>query len=276
MCLTNKLKSAMNILSFLFPEKNNPGKIGMVLSGGGVRGIAHLGVLKALNEKGIFPEILSGVSAGALAGIFYADGYHPEEIFEIFNKTSIFHFTKITIPNKGFLKMDKVSKILKEYIKAKTFEDLKIPLYVAVSNLSEGKVEYFNQGELINRIIASASIPVVFNPVLIQGKTYVDGGVFDNLPVYPIKDKCDFIIASHTNPLSKEVKLTNMLEIAERTFHLAIGSSVQDNSRLCDLFIEPDKLINYGMLKLENAKEIFNIGYDFTAKMLANKTSLNL
>jgi len=258
----------MNILSFLFPYKNKPKKIGLVLSGGGVRGIAHLGVLKALNEKGIFPEYISGVSAGAIAGVFYADGYSPDEIFEIFNQTSIFHFAKLSIPNKGFLSLNKVSKILHEYIQAKNFEDLKTPLYVAASNLNEGKIEYFHKGELINKVIASASIPIIFKPTIINGKTYVDGGIFDNLPVSPIRNQCKFIFASHVNPLSKEEKIDSLFDIAERTFHLAIGSSVQDNSEMCDLFIEPSDLKNYSLLKLENAKEIYDLGYDFTIKIL--------
>lgn len=266
----------MNILSFLFPGINKPSKIGIVLSGGGVRGIAHLGVLKALNEKEIFPDIISGVSAGAIAGAFYADGYHPDEIFEIFHRTSIFHFARIAIPKKGFLQMDKVSHVLSEYLRAKTFEDLKIPLYVTATNLSDGIVEYFHQGELIQKIIASASIPVIFRPTIINNKTYVDGGVFDNLPVSPIRKECDFVIASHVNPLSKDKALDNMLDIAERTFHLAIGSSVQDNSKQCDLFIEPEKLIKFSLLKLENAKEIFNIGYDYTLTLLEKNPSLNL
>ena len=263
----------MNLLSFLFPKKSKLNKTGIVLSGGGVRGIAHLGVLKALNEKGIFPELISGVSAGAIAGVFYADGYNPDEIFEIFNHTSIFHFAKISIPNKGFLSLNKVSKILDEYIRAKNFEDLKIPLYVAASNLNEGKVEYFHQGELINKIIASASIPIIFKPTIINGKTYVDGGIFDNLPISPIRNQCKFLIASHVNPLSKEEIIDSLFDIAVRTFHLAIGSSVQDNSKMCDLFLEPNKLINYSLLKLENAQAIYDIGYDFTMKILEKNKS---
>ena len=258
----------MNILSFLFPEKQAPKKIGIVLSGGGVRGIAHLGVLKALNEREIFPKIISGVSAGAIVGAFYADGYRPDEIFEIFNKTNIFHFTKITIPQKGFLSLEKVSRVLDEHIRAKTFNDLKIPLYVAASNLNDGQIEYFNTGSIVEKIIASASIPVLFKPTIIKNKTYVDGGVFDNLPVAPIIEKSDFIIASHVNPLTKEENLDSMFDIAERTFHLAVGSSVQDNRKHCNLFIEPDNLKGYGILKLEKAEEVYNIGYRYTLQLL--------
>ncbi|MBI9054648.1 MAG: patatin-like phospholipase family protein [Bacteroidales bacterium] len=258
----------MNLIKTFFSSKLKPAKVGIALSGGGVRGIAHLGVLKALNEKNIFPEIVSGVSAGALAGIFYCDGYLPDEILDIFNKTSLFNFAKLTIPRKGFMSMKKVHEILKNNIRAKTFSDLKIPFHVTTSNLSDGKVEYFSKGSIIDKVIASASIPVLFKPVNINGNIYVDGGIFDNLPINPLKGKCDKIIASHVNPLGKEVDLDGILDVAERTFHLAIASSVHENSKHCNLFIEPKDLINYSLLKLENIDEIFQIGYDSTIKIL--------
>jgi len=263
----------MKLLSFLRSKKKEATKIGLVLSGGGVRGIAHLGVLKALNEKGIFPDYISGVSAGGLVGVFYADGYKPDDIFEIFNNSNIFDFTKAAIPRKGFMSLDKVKEILHESIWAKDFKDHKTPLFVAASNLNEGKIEYFDKGKLIDPILASISIPVLFKPTMINNKTYVDGGVFDNLPISPIKNKCSILIGSHVNPQKEENDLDSMISIAERTFHVAIGSSVQENSKDCDLYIEPPELINFGMFKLDKAKEIYDIGYQATKDMLS-KTRL--
>jgi NTE family protein len=253
-------------------KKSHKEKIGISLSGGGVRGIAHLGVLKALNEHDIFPEIVAGVSAGALAGVFYCDGYKPDEIFKIFDQTSLFKFAKLGIPKKGFLSMKKVEKILNENLSAKSFQDLKIPLSVATSNLTDGKVEYFEKGSLIDKIIASASIPVLFNPVIIENKLYVDGGIFDNLPIKPLQNKCDKIIASHVNPLTKDENIDSMLDVAERTFHLAIASSVQENSKKCNLFIELPELRKYSLLKLENINEIFSIAYQSTIEILKSKS----
>jgi NTE family protein len=263
----------MKLLSFLLPKKNEINKIGLVLSGGGVRGIAHLGVLKALNEGDIFPDYISGVSAGALAGVFYSDGYKPDEIFEIFYNSKVFDFTRAAIPRKGFMSLEKTKEILRDSIWAKDFKDLKTPLFVAASNLNDGKIDYFDKGELMDPILASISIPVLFKPTMINNKTYVDGGVFDNLPTSPIKDKCSILIGSHVNPQKEENDLESIISIAERTFHLAIGSSVQENSKDCDIFIEPPELRNYGMFKLDHAKEIYNIGYQAT-KDLLSKTHL--
>lgn len=259
----------MNLVSKFF-HSNKEYKIGISLSGGGVRGFAHLGILKALNEKGIYPDVISGTSAGALAGIFYADGYSPQESYDIFYQNSIFKFTEVGIPNKGFLSIEKVSKILKKHIKAKTFEELEKPLYVAASNLNDGKVEYFSTGSIIDKVVASASIPVLFKPQTINNKTFVDGGVFDNLPIEPIKDKCDKLIGSYVNPVGRQDKLESILQIAERTFHLTVGSSLSGKAKLCDLFIEPEELRNYGILSLSKGQEIFDIGYAEARKLLEN------
>ncbi|MFP4025213.1 MAG: patatin-like phospholipase family protein [Thiohalospira sp.] len=264
----------MGFISNMFQKPNNKKyNTGIALSGGGVRGFAHLGVLKALNEKDIYPEIISGTSAGALAGIFYADGFSPEESFEIFYDNSLFHFTEISIPDKGFLSMEKVTKILKKTIKANTFEELKIPLYVAASNLNDGKVEYFHQGKIIDKVIASASIPVVFKPQIINGKTFVDGGVFDNLPIEPIKNQCKKLIGSHVNPLGKEENLDSILKIAERAFHLSVGAKLEEKKKICNLFIEADELREYGILGLDKGREIFEAGYKITQKILKENSS---
>src|SRR6056297_715439 len=259
----------MGLISDVFQKSNSlKYDIGIALSGGGVRGFAHLGVLKALNEKGIYPEIISGTSAGALAGIFYADGYSPEESFEIFYHNSLFHFTQLSIPNKGLLSMEKVSKILKKTIRAKTFEELEIPLYVAASNLNDGEIKYFYQGSIIDKVVASASIPVLFKPQIIDGKTFVDGGVFDNMPIDPIKDQCKKLIGSHVNPLGKEENLDSIMKIAERTFHLSVGAQLAQKKKICSLFIEAEELRDYGMLGLEKGREIFEAGYKITRKIL--------
>src|SRR6056297_1629887 len=201
----------MSLISNVFQKSNNQKyDIGIALSGGGVRGFAHLGVLKALNEKGIYPVIIAETSAGALAGIFYADGYSPEESFEIFYHNSLFHFAQLSIPNKGLLSMEKVSKILKKTIRAKTFEELEIPLYVAAANLNDGEIEYYHQGSIIDKVIASASIPVLFKPEIIDGNTFVDGGVFDNLLLEPVKDQYKKLSGAHVTPTGKEKNLDSI------------------------------------------------------------------
>ncbi|HEY5469121.1 MAG TPA: patatin-like phospholipase family protein [Bacteroidales bacterium] len=243
-------------------------KIGLVLSGGGARGFAHLGVMQALNDAGIFPDVISGTSAGALAGVLYADGNTPKEIHKIMNSGSRLDFMRPTLPREGLLQIGGVTKILKTYLHAKTFEELKIPLYVTATDLNNGKAVYFSKGELVNPIIASASIPVLFQPVIINGICYVDGGVLDNLPLRPIENKCNFLIGSFVNPVGYMEKISGLISIAERTFMLSMSKEITEKAKRFDLFIAPLKLGTYGILDPEKAEELFSIGYRATKAKL--------
>jgi len=239
-------------------------KTGLVLSGGGARGFAHLGVIQALNESGIYPDIVSGTSAGAIAGVLYCDGYSPREIFNIMKASSRLNYMKPTVPRDGLLQISGIIKILESHLRAKTFEDLKIPLYVSATNINNGKIFYFSKGEVLNRVIASASIPVLFNPVVINNNYYVDGGVLDNLPIRPIEDKCHFIIGSFVNPTAYEEHITGLIKIAVRSFMLSMSKEVLEKSKKFDLFIAPIELKDFSILDPEKAEAVFHIGYEAT------------
>jgi NTE family protein len=243
-------------------------KIGLVLSGGGARGFAHLGVIQALNEYGIFPDVICGTSAGAIAGVLYADGYSPKEILKITNSNSRLNFVRPTVPRDGLLQIAGVIRILKNNLHAKTFEELKIPLFVTATDLNNGRVDYFSSGDLINPVIASASIPVLFKPVVIDNKHYVDGGVLDNLPIKPIENKCRFIIGSFVNPTGYQENVTNLINIAERSFLLSMSKEVTEKAKKFNLFIAPLELCNYKILDPDKADELFMIGFNATIKKL--------
>ena len=243
-------------------------KTGLVLSGGGARGFAHLGVLQALNDSGIYPDVISGTSAGALVGVLYADGYSPKEILNMMNSTSRLHYIRPTVPREGLLQISGIIQILKDNLRAKKFEDLKIPLYVTATDLNNGKIVYFSEGELLNPVIASASIPVLFKPVMINKIQYVDGGVMDNMPIRPIENKCNFIIGSYVNPTGYEETVTSLVQIAERTFMLSMSREVLEKVKKIDLFIAPIELKNYKILDPQKAVEVFDIGYKATKEKL--------
>lgn len=241
---------------------------GIVLSGGGARGFAHLGVLQALNEAGFFPDVISGTSAGALAGVMYADGYKPKEILKIMDSGSRLSYMRPTVPREGLLQISGILRILQDNLRAKRFEDLKIPLFVTATNLNSGKIEYFSKGELIDPVIASASIPVLFKPVIMNNQHYVDGGVLDNLPIKPIEKKCRFIAGSFVNPTGYEESINSLIKIAERAFMLSMSKEVVEKSKKFDLFIAPIDLRNFGILDPEKSRDVFNIGYKATKEKL--------
>ena len=246
-------------------EKYN---IGLVLSGGGARGFAHLGLIQALNDNGIFPDIISGTSAGAIAGVLYADGHSPKEILKMMNSGSRLDFMRPALPREGLLQIGGIIKILKCSLRAKTFEDLKIPLYVAATDLNNGRAEYFSKGSLIEPVIASASIPVLFQPVLINEIYYVDGGVLDNLPLKPIENRCRYLIGSFVNPVGYMEKCSGLINIAERTFMLSMTKEIHEKAKKFDLFVAPHELRNYKILDPEKAKELFEVGYKATMEKL--------
>ncbi|MDN5213611.1 patatin-like phospholipase family protein [Fulvivirgaceae bacterium BMA12] len=239
-------------------------KIGLALSGGGARGIAHIGIIKALEEHGIRPSAISGTSAGAVVGAMYSYGYTPDEILQIILKTSFIKRMRPALAKTGLLKIENLRDTFLKYLPENNFSALKIPLSVAATELKRGKTTFFSEGELITPVLASCCVPVLFNPVKFGDGLYVDGGILDNLPVEPIMDKTDFIIGSHTNPIDDDFDVKNVKVLIERSLLMAINGNTQKRKEMCNLLIEPPGLKKYAGSELNKARELFDIGYQFT------------
>lgn len=247
-------------------------KFGYVLSGGGARCFGHLGVIKLLEELGIRPYAVSGTSAGAIVGALYASGKGPLEILEHFKNNSLFGWSNIAWQKDGFFSMQVLRKMLQETIIVDDFENLEIKLFVAATDLIEGKPEILSSGSLYDAVIASASIPVIFEPFVTGQKVYVDGGILNNFPLEPLEGVCDIIIGSEVNKLEKGIGNSSFfktMNILDRCFHLAIAQSAISKKDKCDLFIEIP-LYRYEMYDVKLADEIFDIGYN-TALMHKEK-----
>jgi NTE family protein len=242
-------------------------KVGIALGGGGARGFAHLGVLKALHEKGIYPEIFAGTSAGSIAGAFLASGIDPEDVFNLMHKNKLGDYTKLHLPIDGLMSLEGMAAKLKKHIKAENLEDLKYPLFISATNLNTGRLEYFSQGEISMIVSASASIPVLFSPIKIGEHQYVDGGVFDNVPVNAIRSQCEKVIAVNIMPVEKNIKVKNLMDVALRTFQLSVESNTMSSRISADLFIEIDGIQKFGLLNPSNAPALFNLGYEHTKAM---------
>lgn len=245
-------------------------KIGIALSGGGVKGFAHLGVLKALEEKGIEADMISGTSAGAIVGSLIASGKKPMEIMELINESNFFDFAKLAIPDRGFLSLENMTDNLTKILKINKFSELKIPFYAAAANIYTGEIKYFNQGDLVKIVQASSSIPVLFSPVEINGQLYVDGGLFDNLPIAPLKGQCDIIIAVNVMPVEFEEELKTMIDVAIRTFQLKNNLKNEKVKKEADIYIEPEGIDKYNILNTKYSQELFDLGYNFCKKMDIN------
>lgn len=238
-------------------------KTGLVLSGGGARGIAHLGVLAALDELGIRITALSGTSAGAVVAALYAGGIAPTRILKIAKDSSWFGLSHLLLGKPGLFTMDALQRILADNLPGDYFGNLPLRLFVTATNLTAGRTETFCSGKIIDPILASACLPVIYEPVRIGDSQYVDGGVLDNFPVEPLFALCDRIIGSHVNyiaPCPAERSL-HKAQIIDRCFHLAIASNVYKKAHYCHVFLDPPELEGFGMLDTKDADKVFEIGY---------------
>lgn len=249
-------------------KKKKKYDLGLALSGGGARGFAHPGAIKAILDSGQRPDVIVGTSAGALAGVLFADGYTPEEIISLFVGTELKEFAEIQIPKVGIFSTQGFRKFLKKHLHAQTFEDLSIPLHVVTTNLDEGKSVVFHKGPLIEPIVASCSIPIIFEPVVIRGANYVDGGIFKNFPVSVIRTDCEKVIGINVSPMIPAKYNKTILQIAERSYHYMSRSNTLLDRKLCDVLIEMEDLVSYKTFGIENANKIFNIGYEHAKKAL--------
>ncbi|MFC0183251.1 NTE family protein [Pseudarcicella hirudinis] len=242
-------------------------KIGLVLSGGGARGFSHLGVLKGLLEQGIQPDMLSGCSAGSIAGAMFAAGYSPDHIFEIVVSNISYRTFRPALSRLGLFKIENIENLYAKYLPHNSFENLKIPLTINATDLYKGETEYFSSGELIKPILASCCIPGLFEPVRFNDKIYIDGGVLNNMPIEPLEGKCDFIIGSHCNPYGVPKRLVSMKSVIEKTLLLAINNNTRSRANRCDFVIEPGGLRDFDPFSISKAKELFTIGYEHTKSL---------
>jgi NTE family protein len=239
-----------------------------VLSGGGCRGFAHLGAVKALQEQDIYPSEISGASAGAIAGAFLASGLSPDEIKDIFIGKLKLNMLSWNGFKMGLVSMKNIGIFLQKNLPYEKFEDLPIPFYAAATNFINGRQYIFNSGNIIEAIIASSSIPVLFPPVLIDGIPYVDGGLSNNLPIEPFKNDKNEIVSISVNPIKLFEPEESVLEVLDRVIHLSIREKVDKSSAGCFLFIEPEELNKYGLFDIHKLNDIFEIGYRFTKELL--------
>lgn len=251
-------------------------KIGLVLSGGGMRGAAHIGAIKALEEHNIFPTHIAGTSAGAIVGAFYAYGYPWEDILKFFKEINILDIKKFALNKPGFIDTEKFYSDFKKYIKEDDFSYLKKELSITSTNILNGQLEVFNQGELIRPVLASAAIPGVFTPIKINENYYIDGGSLNNFPVELLKPTCDKIIGVYANTLDsiniKDLKYSH--NVIERAYSIKSVREDQKKFNDCDLIVAPNGLSNYGVFDKNHIDKIFLIGYEATKEAIADNKNL--
>jgi len=243
-------------------------KIGLVLSGGGVRGIAHIGFIQFLLENGVVPTRLSGTSAGALIAGLYAYGYTPDEMLSFFHETPLLKLSLYAKNKPGIMDSDKYILFFKKFFKNDSFESLKYPLTVTATNLLSGQLDYFDKGELVKPLIASSALPPVFSPMEINGSMYSDGGVLNNFPIEPLKKDCKIIIGSFVNPVEaiEKSEINTSLKLLYRIYHIGLDASNIEKFKLCNYVFSPPEINKISVLDAKSIDKAYKIGYEYAKK----------
>jgi NTE family protein len=178
--------------------------LGLALGGGGARGLAHIGVLKALEEYGLRPNYLAGTSMGGVIAAAYAAGIKPDEIEQIASDISktrnLLRLADLSLPQQGIFRGERLFDFFEEKLQKQTFADLQIPLALVSVDLNSGQEVHFKEGSVAQALRASVSVPGLFAPVEYRGMRLVDGGLLNNLPADVVKRMgADIVIAVDVN-----------------------------------------------------------------------------
>lgn len=255
-------------------DQSRPKKIGLALSGGGARGVSHLGVIQALTDSGIQFSHISGTSAGAIGAAFIAEGYSPREFLQIIKDTRLLKLLRPSLGSTGLISILNARFLISKFIPHNSFELLKIKVTTSAVDLGEGKLVYFTEGDLDIAILASCCLPGIFRPIIINNHMYVDGGILNNFPVEPLVGNCDIIIGSSCNHLPVVTEIKSFGNLVDRAAMIAINSTLNVHKALCDVVIEPHGLGGYGIFDTKAVDEIFMIGYEEGLKALESNVKL--
>lgn len=223
------------------PVSARKAKIALVLGGGAVRGFAHIGVIKVLEAQGITPEIVVGTSAGSVVGALYAAGYSGFDLQKIAFQLDEDSVGEWIIPNRGFIKGDALQNFINKAVQNRPIEKLPKQFAAIATDLQSGEMVVFERGNTGQAVRASSSIPGVFQPVKINGRDYVDGGLTSPVPVKVARSLgADVIIAVDISGKPKYRKIESVTDILLQTFGI-MGQAVGAPELLqADVLISPN------------------------------------
>ncbi len=232
--------------------------IGLTLSGGGFKGFAHIGALKALNELGVNPVIISGSSVGSIVGALYSKGLSINEILREALKINNKKLFKPTNPLNALTSISGLRAILSKELNI-GFNKLKTKLIVVATNLKTGEPKYFSKGKVLPAVLSSSCIPGVFKPYFYKKNWFIDGEFSDPLPVSVLKSNGLRVISLRLRHLTSSVKL-NVIETVTRAMIIMREDLAARSERMADLPIVLNTS-GYTGFNNSNAMKLFNIGY---------------
>lgn len=238
--------------------------IGLSLGGGAAKGFAHIGVIKALEENGIHPQIVTGTSAGSLVGSLYAYGYTPAQLEVIAYQLDEINLADFTLSTKGLIKGQKLQNFVNKNVKNTQLQNLKIRFAAIATDLDSGQSVGFNYGDTGLAVRASCSVPNIFIPVMISHHRYVDGGLSAPVPVSYTKDMgANFIIAVDITSKPENTKATGFLSNFDQTINIMGVRLLNEQLKLADITIKPD-ISKLSSFAFDKKKQAIQLGYNAT------------
>ena len=244
-------------------------KIGIALGGGAAWGVAHIGVLTALQELDIPISYLSGTSSGSFVGALYAGGIIGKDLDQCglqyrWRDAGRLHY----LPKIGLASNDRMTAYLESKIGHPRFEDLRLPFYVMATNLKTGKLRVFNQGPVIPAVRASCAVPGIFAPVEIEGDLYCDGGLLSRIPCRILREAgADLVIGVELGILGVEKNVGNIFEVIKRAFDITALNQVNHETAAADLMIRPN-LTDLNEFAFNQNEILIERGKEATVKQL--------
>lgn len=251
--------------------KLHKNSIGLILSGGGTKGLAHAGVLKFLEEKNIKPIHIAGTSAGSIVAALYAGGQTPDEILNFFKSIYFFNWKHFTFKKAGLIDSDAFKMYFNSIFGDKKIGDLSIQIHLTATDLVKGKLKVFdNDAKVVDAVLASSSFPGVLSPYEVDGNLYSDGGILNHFPTDILQGRCESLIGVYVSPIQKIERkdLSSIKAVTTRAFDLLSANSNTHKFNICDWVIQPEELARFGTFETSKVKmdEIFRIGYEEAKK----------
>ncbi|MFI0425990.1 MAG: patatin-like phospholipase family protein [Flavobacterium sp.] len=274
-------------------QENARPKIGLVLSGGGAKGLAHIGVLKVIDSLGIQVDYIAGTSMGAVVGGLYASGYTGNQLDSIFSKIDVdallqdytpresksfyekrndeiyaltlpFNNFKLGLPSglsKGLYNFNLMSRLTQHVSDVRDFDKLPIPFLCIATDVETGEQIVLDEGILAQAIIASGALPTLYNPVEINGRLLIDGGVVNNYPIEELKNRdVDFIIGIDVQDgLKNREQLKDVTAVLSQINNFSMIEKMEGKRSLTNIYIQPD-IKGYSVVSFDKGQEIIKKG----------------
>lgn len=215
-------------------------KIGLALGAGGLRGMAHIGVLRVLEQHAIPIDYIAGCSIGSLIGALYSVGLDSETIYKLAKHLKRRHWLDFVMPKMGVIAGDRLLETMKLLTKQKQFQDLKIPLAIVATDLGSGQQVVFHEGDVAAAVRASVSVPGVFVPYQLNGTYYVDGAVINPTPIDVARQmSADIVIAVDLAVKGIPSPITNLFDVMIQSINIMERQIFNQRQGLCDVLIQP-------------------------------------